>query len=143
MTIDQGKDDLTQDDYQSLAAFRHALRRFVNFSTEAARGAGLTTQQHQALLAIKGVRDGPLTIGGLADTLLVAPHTSAELVGRLEAAGLVTRIADAADRRRVGLRLTTRADEALSLLSSVHLREVKVLAPRLMAILRDLEARSD
>ncbi len=134
--------ELTQGDYESLAAFRHALRRFVNFSTEAARSAGLSTQQHQALLAIKGHRGGALTIGALADTLLVAPHTAAELVARLEAAGLITRVADPVDRRRVGLDLTAQAGEALRKLSLVHLQEVKVLAPRLMAIFRDLDAQS-
>ena len=132
--------ELTQADYENLAAFRHALRRFVNFSTEAARVAGLTTKQHQALLAIKGARGAPLTVGALADTLLVAPHTAAELVARLEAGGLVARVSDLADRRRVGLRLTEQADEALRALTVIHLREVKVLAPRLMSIFHDLDA---
>lgn len=134
---------LTQADYENLAAFRHALRRFVNFSTEAARDAGLTTQQHQALLAIKGHRGGALTIGALADTLLVAPHTAAELVVRLEASDLVSRVPDPSDRRRVGLQLTRQADEALRKLSLMHLREVRVLAPRLMGIFRDLDAHFD
>ena len=142
MAKGEERDELTQADYESLAAFRHALRRFVNFSSEAAREAGLTTQQHQALLAVKGARGGPLTIGALAETLLVAPHTAAELVARLEAAGLVRRVADMADRRRVGLQLTARADEALGRLTAMHLREVKVLAPRLMSIFRDLDAAS-
>jgi DNA-binding MarR family transcriptional regulator len=41
-------------EYEMLASFRHALRRFLSFSEEAARVVGLTPQQHQALLAIKG-----------------------------------------------------------------------------------------
>ena len=133
--------ELTQGDYESLAAFRYALRRFVNFSTEAARTAGLTTQQHQALLAIKGNRGAALTIGALAETLLIAPHTAAELVARLETSGLVFRVADPADRRKVGLGLTAQADDALHKLSMVHLQEVRLLAPRLMAIFRDLDAQ--
>ena len=40
--------------YETLAAFRYALRRFIHFSEEAAQAAGITAQQHQALLAIKG-----------------------------------------------------------------------------------------
>ena len=47
-----GTDRLTQEDYEQLAAFRHLLRRFASFSADAAREAGLTTNQHQALLAI-------------------------------------------------------------------------------------------
>ena len=132
---------LTQGDYESLAAFRHALRRFANFSTAAAQAAGLTTNQHQALLAVKGHRGTTMTIGALAETLLVAPHTAAELVMRLETAGLLIKTEDASDRRRVGLRLTAKADAALQELTLVHLREVQVLAPRLMSIFRDLDAQ--
>ena len=41
-------------EYEMLASFRHTLRRFLSFSEEAAREVGLTPQQHQAMLAIKG-----------------------------------------------------------------------------------------
>ncbi len=61
-------------DYQRLAAFRHALRRFLAFSEAAARGAGITPQQHQALLAIKGAPDpAAVTVGDLAQQLLLQP----------------------------------------------------------------------
>jgi hypothetical protein len=45
--------ELSKSQYESLAAFRYALRQFLRFSEEAANHAGLTPQQHQALLAIK------------------------------------------------------------------------------------------
>ena len=131
---------LTREDYRRLAAFRHALRRFANFSADAAHEAGLTTSQHQALLAIKGYGDGAMSVGALAEQLLVAPHTAAELVGRLQAAGLVDKIEDASDRRRVVLRLSERAEDTLRALSLVHLDEVRLLAPRLMTIFADLDA---
>ena len=41
-------------DYRALAEFRHALRRFLAFSEQAARDAGLTPSQHQLLLAVRG-----------------------------------------------------------------------------------------
>ena len=41
-------------DYKALAQFRFQLRKFLSFSEAAAHQAGLTPQQHQALLAIKG-----------------------------------------------------------------------------------------
>lgn len=133
-------DGLTQADYETLAAFRHALRRFTTFSAEAARAAGLTTQQHQALLAIKGAPVGtPMTVGRLAEDLILAPHSTAELVARLEAAGLVTKQADAADRRRMVLALTQHAEAVLRQLTLAHRREVRLLAPRLLALFRDLE----
>jgi hypothetical protein len=37
-----------------LAAFRYALRRFLAFSEQAARQAGVTPQQYLALLAVLG-----------------------------------------------------------------------------------------
>ena len=49
-----GRQQLTQADYEALAEFRYALRQFLHFSEDAARAAGLTPQQHQAMLAIKG-----------------------------------------------------------------------------------------
>lgn len=134
-----GTERLTQGDYEQLAAFRHLLRRFASFSAAAALEAGLTSNQHQALLAIKGHR-GAMSVGALAEQLLVAPHTAAELVGRLGEAGLVAKVEDVDDRRRVVLHLTERADEVLRGLTLAHLREVRVLAPRLTAILGDLEA---
>ena len=52
-------DDVISDhDYEALAAFRYALRRFVAFSETEAKAAGLTPRQHQALLAIKGTPSG-------------------------------------------------------------------------------------
>jgi hypothetical protein len=44
---------LTIAEYQTL--FRYHLRRFLQFSEQAAQIAGLTTRQYQALLAIKGI----------------------------------------------------------------------------------------
>lgn len=134
------EDRLTQADYETLAAFRHALRGFAAFSAQAARRLGLTTQQHQALLAIKG-HPGPerLTIGGLADQLFIAPHTATELAARLEKAGWLERLEDADDRRRTGIGLTAKAETALAALTAVHRDEVRGLAPRLMALLRRLD----
>jgi DNA-binding MarR family transcriptional regulator len=137
----KSEDALTQADYETLAAFRHALRRFASFSSEAAKQAGLTTQQHQALLAIKGAPAGTsMTVGRLAEDLMLAPHTAAELVTRLEAADLVTKRADPADRRRTVLTLRPQAEDKLRALTLVHRREVRQLAPRLLALFRDLEA---
>jgi DNA-binding MarR family transcriptional regulator len=84
----QSGPQLHKSDYEALAAFRHALRRFVAFSAEAARAAGLTPQQHQALLAIKGApgRES-LTVGEIAAHLLIRPNSAVELVDRLAELG--------------------------------------------------------
>lgn len=126
-------------DYRSLAEFRYAIRRFLAFSEAAASEAGLTAQQHQALLTIKGVGeiDG-LSIGDLATRLLVRQHTAAELANRLEGAGLVRRRADPNDGRRVLLTLTPESEKRLQSLSDIHLDEISSMAPQLVSILAKL-----
>ena len=117
-------------DYRRLAAFRHALRRFLAFSEAAARTAGITPQQHQALLALKGAA-GPqaATVGYLAEQLLLQPHSAAELAERMVKSGLLLRRQSADDRRRVVLALTPAAERVLRDLSADHIRELRQSAP--------------
>ncbi len=105
MAKDHGaKKPIRPADYQRLAAFRHTLRRFLAFSEAAARAAGITPQQHQALLAIKGVSGREtVTVGYLADQLLLQPHSAAELVDRMVKSGFLLRAEAPDDRRRVVL----------------------------------------
>ncbi|MGO6995944.1 MarR family winged helix-turn-helix transcriptional regulator [Rhizobium leguminosarum] len=130
---------LRQEDYEALADLRFALRQFMDFSASAAQSEGLPPQQHQALLAIKGQRGDAMTIGMLAERLIIAPHTATELVGRLSDAGLVERHADPADRRRQTVLLTDKADALLTRLSAVHLSEVREMAPKLIELLLELQ----
>src|SRR5712691_6494937 len=87
-------------EYETLAAFRHALARFLGFSEAAAAAAGLTPRQYQALLALNG-GGGTLTIGDIAERLQIHHHSAVGLVERLEALGLVKGTGDRDDRRRV------------------------------------------
>jgi len=131
--------DRVEVDYAALAEFRYAIRRFLAFSKAAAAEAGLTSQQHQALLTIKGVAgDAGLSIGALAERLLVKQHTAVELVDRLERAELVRRGADPADGRRVLVSLTEEGEQRLRALSSAHLDELRSIGPALSAILAGL-----
>lgn len=125
-------------DYQALAEFRHTLRRFLAFSEAAARDSGLTPQQHQAILAIKGHGDGGMSIGDLADKLLIRHHSAGELVDRLVKADLVVRQESADDRRRVVLVLTPQAEAVLEALSTVHLDELRKTKPLLVSLLNTL-----
>ncbi|MGK9051399.1 MarR family winged helix-turn-helix transcriptional regulator [Xaviernesmea oryzae] len=134
------RETLSDADYEALANLRYTLRRFMDFSTSAAQEEGLPSQQHQALLAIRGYRgEEPMTIGVLAEKLLIAPHSTSELVHRLVLAGYVTRRSDPADKRRQTLELTDRADDLLRRLSAIHLTEVRDMAPRLIELLSDLQ----
>lgn len=127
---------LDRADYCALADFRYLIRRFLEFSQSAAGRAGLTARQHQALLAIKGFpRDESPTVGDLAERLRIQHHSAVELVDRLAEAGLVTRIHDLHDRRRVLLALTGAAEERLASLSASHLEELHALRPALLEIL--------
>jgi DNA-binding MarR family transcriptional regulator len=127
--MSSGPDD---DDYERLLAFRTELRRFVRWSEEAARSAGLTPALHQLLLAVRGARnpEGP-TIGAVAEALLVRHHTAVELAQRAEASGLLERIRDDADHRVVHLRLTAEGEQRLADLSDQHLQAIRPLAKRL------------
>src|SRR5919107_1942363 len=101
-------------EYEKLAAFRYALRRFLRFSESAAASVGLTPNQHQALLAIKGFpgRDR-VTNGELAERLQVRHHSAVGLADRLEAQGLIVREQGESDRREFYITLTERGGELL------------------------------
>ncbi len=128
---------LTREAYAAIAAFRLELRRFLAFSEAAAGKVGLRAQQHQALLAIAGC-DRPPTIGFVAEQLLIAPHTAAELVSRMVDAGLLEKTTSSEDRRRSALTLTTRAADLLQQLTAVHLEELRTLEPALARALMRL-----
>ena len=122
--------------YRALAEFRFALRKFLAFSEEAAADVGLTTQQHQALLAIKGFsQTGALSIRDLAQRLLLRHHSVVELVDRLVKLRLVERLPDPSDRRRVQVGLTELGEHQLRILSAVHLRELQAIGSSLLTLL--------
>ncbi|MBS0502280.1 MAG: MarR family transcriptional regulator [Proteobacteria bacterium] len=129
---------LTDAEYQALADFRFALRGFYAFSEAQAAAAGLSAQQHQALLAIRGSRGEGMAIGDLADRLALKPHTVSELIDRMAAAGLVERQRSAADRRRVALTITPRGEKLLGALSAAHRDELRRMRPLLIELLASL-----
>lgn len=123
---------ITKSHYESLAALRYALRRFLNFSQDAARQADLTPQQHQAMLAIKGFpgRDYA-SITELAERLQLRHHSVVGLVDRLARRRLLRRTSSVADRRSVELRLTAQGEKVIEQLSAIHLQELRQLGPEL------------
>jgi DNA-binding MarR family transcriptional regulator len=131
------RDKLTKADYEALAEFRHGLRHFLDFSEQAAKKHGLTPRQHQALLSIRGFPDkNRVTIGELAEHLLIRHHSAVELSNRLEALGLIERLADPEDGRRTLLGLTPAADAILTRMSAIHLDELRRTGPSLAALLK-------
>ena len=123
----------------TLADFRYELRRFLQFSETAAVAAGLHPQQHQLLLQVAGAPDdAAVTIAYAAERLGLRHNSTVELVDRSAREGLLTRIADATDRRRAILHLTAEGKQVLSRLSDEHARELNELAPRLERALKNV-----
>jgi DNA-binding MarR family transcriptional regulator len=123
-------------DYYALAEFRYEIRRFVRFSETAARAAGLEPQQHQLLLALKGLPAGTRpTITALAERLQIQHHSAVELIDRLSKRGMVRRYRSRTDKRQVYVRLTHSGDAVLRQLSVHHLQELQSQGPILARVL--------
>ena len=114
------KSTVTKANYEALAEFRWELRKFLAFSEAAANGAGVTPQQHQLMLSVKGApgRDS-LSVGEIADRLLLRHHTVVELVDRLTKSGNAT----------------------IDKLSTIHVEELKSIRPTLRKLLRTFQRR--
>jgi len=130
---------LRKTQYETLAAFRYALRRFIHFSEQAAETIGLTPQQHQAMLAIKGFPDRDyVTVGELAERLQLRHHSVVGLVDRMAAEKLVDRELARDDRRKVFIRLTAAGERKLQKLSAIHSRQLRQVGPELSDLLERL-----
>jgi DNA-binding MarR family transcriptional regulator len=131
---------LSDRDYQSLADFRYALRTFLRFSEDAARSAGLTPNQHQLLLPVRGWHgEVPPSIGDVAERLQLRHHSTVELVQRAEAAAVLETEVDPTDHRRQLLRLTPSGEEKLATLSIQHRQELKRFRVQMADLLALLE----
>jgi DNA-binding MarR family transcriptional regulator len=126
-------------DYRALAELRHQIRRFLTFSEQEARTAGLEPQQHQILLAVKGLPDGTRpTVSTLAERLCLRHHTVVGLVDRLTAAKLAVRRPSKTDRREIFVELTPKGESVLRGLCMLHQSELKSAAPTLLTALETI-----
>ncbi len=131
-------------DYRALAEFRYRLRCFLHFSERAAREAGLEPQQHQLLLALKGLpAGGRATVGLLAERLQLRHHSAVELIDRTERRGLVRRGRDPDDHRQVVVRLTPRSEQLLPRLARAHRLELRATGPALLRALATVAAATE
>lgn len=132
--------EVSKRDYERLAAMRYLLRRFLRFSDAAARAAGLTPQQHQALLAIKGFpgRDS-VTVGELAERLQIVHHAAVGLVQRMVDARLLRKQPSLADKRQVWLAVTPRGERLLEDLTHAHRAELARIGESLVRLIRSAE----
>lgn len=116
----------SEEDLAALAHFRHALRKFLAFSEQACANQGVTMQWYQALLVVRTYRDAKhISVGELAEQLMIRDHSAAELVSRLAQAKLVRRKTDPTDRRRSLVVITRAGDRRLSELAAAHLKKLR------------------
>jgi DNA-binding MarR family transcriptional regulator len=134
---------LTKADYELLAAFRYALRKFVGFSENAAIANGVSPQQYQTLLAIEGFPGRNwVTIGELAEQMRIAHHSAVGMVDRMEGLGLLKRASSEQDRRRVQVSLTRKGHYILEKLYRIHRAELRSVGPQLAALLQKAAFRA-
>jgi DNA-binding MarR family transcriptional regulator len=134
---------LTKADYELLAAFRYALRKFLGFSENAAIANGVSPQQYQTLLAIEGFPGRNwVTIGELAEQMRIAHHSAVGMVDRMEGLGLLKRASSEQDRRRVQVSLTRKGHYILEKLYRIHRAELRSVGPQLAALLQKAASRA-
>ncbi len=135
------EESISRADYQALAEFRYQIRRILRFSEEAAYATDLEPQQHQLLLAIKGLPKGrKAAVGEIAERLQIRHHSTVELIDRLVKRGFVERHRDDEDQRRVIVSLTPQGEEILAILSRRMLTELRSTASAFVQSLNALLA---
>ena len=126
-------------DFKAMAELRYQIRRFLRFSETAARQAGIEPQQHQLLLAVRGLPENlKPTIGVLAERMQLQHHSTVELIDRLVDRGLLCRLRATDDRRQVLVKLTREGEKFLEGLSLHHLQELQSTGPKFVKILQGL-----
>jgi DNA-binding MarR family transcriptional regulator len=126
-------------DFKAMAELRYQIRKFLRFSDNAARQAGIEPQQHQLLLAIRGLPDAASpTIGVLAERMQLQHHSTVELVDRLVGRNFLCRLRSTNDRRQVLVKLTHDGEEFLQKLSLHHLEELQSAGPTFVKVLNSL-----
>jgi len=126
-------------DFKSMAELRYQIRRFLRFSETAARQAGIEPQQHQLMLAVRGLPDKlKPTIGVLAERMQLQHHSTVELIDRLVDRGFLCRLRSTGDRRQVLVKLTHDGEKFLQSLSLHHLEELQTTGPTFVKILQNL-----
>jgi DNA-binding MarR family transcriptional regulator len=126
----------SQSLYRALAEFRYHIRKYLHFTDQAAKAAGLEPRQYQLLLAVSGMpADVEPTVSALAHQLRTRHHSTVELVDRAERNGLVKR---SRNGNFVLVQLTNRGERMLAQAVDERLRELHIAGPLLVKALQDL-----
>jgi DNA-binding MarR family transcriptional regulator len=114
------------------------LRQFLAFSETATQAAGVTSQQYQALLAIKARSGDGIIIREFADQMLLQHHSAVQLIDRLVGAGFMERRNSPSDRRKVLVVMTAKGEQLVGRLASNHIRGLLKPEPLLAESLKQL-----
>ncbi len=126
-------------DFETLAAFRHQVRKFLRFSKDLLCSEDLTPDQYQALLAIRAAASrGKLSIRDLAEQLQVRHHSTVGIVDQLVLREAVVREVAPEDRRKILLTLTPKGEELVQRLAPPHRDELSRLSPEMIQTLQRL-----
>ena len=120
------------DEERALRLWIALARCYLTFSRSVAGKVseyGLTTPQFGVLEALHHL--GPLTLGDLADKLLVTGGNVTYVMDRLEEQGLVTRERCGQDRRVIWAKLTVKGREVIREVFPEHAEYVEQLAAEL------------
>ena len=119
---------LSKTSCEALAHFRYQLRQFLRFSEELTQINGITPQQYQLMLQIRGFpgRDWA-SVTELAERLQSKHHAVVALVSRCQSLGLVSRQPSEADLRQVEVRLTTAGSDCVARIARMHRGELEAL----------------
>jgi DNA-binding MarR family transcriptional regulator len=90
-------------DDQVIVALRRVIRAVDLHSRALVESHGLTGPQ---ALTLKGLQGGSLSAGELASRINLSQGTVTDILNRLEKRGLIIRVRDTQDRRRVRVQLT-------------------------------------
>jgi len=132
---------LNPTDFETLAAFRHQIRKFLRFSKDLLSEEDLTTDQYQALLAIRAATSkARLSIRDLAEQLQVRHHSTVGIVDQLVARGAIVREVAPDDRRKVLLTLTQKGEALIDRLAPPHHEELSRLCPEIIQTLERISA---
>jgi DNA-binding MarR family transcriptional regulator len=145
MSPRNSRTSLSIKDYEALASFRYAMRKFLRFSKEfLAATADLTPEQYEALLALKafGSAEG-LIVGELSERLQVKHHTAVALTDKLVSRKLVTKKRKKLDQRMVHVKLTTAGQTLLASVAVIHFDRLRGHVSEIFRALKHLGKSSD
>jgi DNA-binding MarR family transcriptional regulator len=122
---------ISKSQYEAIATFRYEMRRYLRFSEELTRKAGITPLQYQLLLQIKGFpgRDWA-KVSELAERLQAKHHGVVALISRCEELGLAQRKPNSEDRRCIEVHLSPKGERLLKRLVDMHRTELLALRGR-------------